>query len=151
MIDINLTGVFHTCKATVAHVRRRGPGGAFVLVRSDVGMKPIGGLSHYVAAKIGVRSLAQSLAKELGSERIRANSLHPGPINGAPTGYASPPPSHTCLDQGGLDVNIYGAWVSRRRSIWCHPRRCAQRFHHRVRGQHGPVPSPKHHHTRLAP
>jgi NAD(P)-dependent dehydrogenase (short-subunit alcohol dehydrogenase family) len=81
MIDINLTGVFHTCKATVAHVRRRGPGGAFVLVSSDVGMKPIGGLSHYVAAKIGVRSLAQSLAKELGPEGIRANSLHPGPIN----------------------------------------------------------------------
>jgi NAD(P)-dependent dehydrogenase (short-subunit alcohol dehydrogenase family) len=81
MIDINLTGVFYTCKATVPHVRRRGPGGAFVLVSSDVGMKPIGGLSHYVAAKTGVRSLAQSLAKELGPEGIRANSLHPGPIN----------------------------------------------------------------------
>jgi hypothetical protein len=65
----------------VGHVRRRRFGGAFVLVSSDVGMKPIDGLCHYVAAKIGVRSLAQSLAKELGAEGIRANSLHPGPIN----------------------------------------------------------------------
>jgi NAD(P)-dependent dehydrogenase (short-subunit alcohol dehydrogenase family) len=64
MIDVNLTGVFHTCKASVGHVRRRRFGGAFVLVSSDVGMKPIGGLCHYVAAKIGVRSLAQSLAKD---------------------------------------------------------------------------------------
>ena len=86
MININLTGVFHTCKATVGYVRRRGPGGAFVLVSSDVGMKPIGRLGHYVAAKIAVRSLAQSLAKELGAEGIRANSLHPGPIDTDMTG-----------------------------------------------------------------
>lgn len=82
MIDVNLTGVFHTVKATVPHVRDRGPGGSFVLVSSNVAThKAVGYLSHYVAAKIGVRSLAMSLAKELGPEGIRCNSLHPAAIH----------------------------------------------------------------------
>jgi SDR family mycofactocin-dependent oxidoreductase len=81
MVDINLTGVFYTCKATVPHVRKRGRGGALVLIGSVVAMKPVGRLSHYVAAKMGVRGLALSLAKELGPEGIRCNSLHPGAIN----------------------------------------------------------------------
>lgn len=81
MIDINLTGVFYTCKATVNHVRARGPGGAFVLVSSITAMKAYGWLSHYVAAKIGVRGLSLSMAKELGPEGIRCNSLHPGAIH----------------------------------------------------------------------
>jgi SDR family mycofactocin-dependent oxidoreductase len=81
MIDINLTGVFYTCKATVPHVRERGAGGSMVLISSVTAMKAYGWLSHYVAAKIGVRGLAQSLAKELGPEDIRCNSLHPGAIN----------------------------------------------------------------------
>jgi SDR family mycofactocin-dependent oxidoreductase len=81
MIDINLSGVFYTCKATVPHVRERGRGGAFVLISSIVAMKAYGWLSHYVAAKTGVRGLALSMAKELGPEKIRCNSLHPGAIN----------------------------------------------------------------------
>jgi SDR family mycofactocin-dependent oxidoreductase len=81
MIDINLTGVFYTCKAAVPHVRERGRGGALVLISSVTALKAYGWLSHYVAAKTGVRGLAQSLAKELGPEGIRCNSLHPGAIN----------------------------------------------------------------------
>jgi NAD(P)-dependent dehydrogenase (short-subunit alcohol dehydrogenase family) len=80
MIDINLTGVFYTCKATVSHVRARGAGGSLVLVSSTTALKAYGWLSHYVAAKTGVRGLAQSLAKELGPDEIRCNSLHPGAI-----------------------------------------------------------------------
>jgi NAD(P)-dependent dehydrogenase (short-subunit alcohol dehydrogenase family) len=80
MIDVNLTGVFWTCKATVPHVRRRGPGGALVLVASSAPLKAFSGFSHYAAAKNGVRSLAMSLASELGPEQIRCNCLLPGAI-----------------------------------------------------------------------
>jgi NAD(P)-dependent dehydrogenase (short-subunit alcohol dehydrogenase family) len=80
MIDVNLTGVFYTCKATVPHVRRRGEGGAFVLVSSVAAHKFYGWLSHYTAAKTGVFALAMAMAKELGPEGIRANSLHPAAI-----------------------------------------------------------------------
>jgi NAD(P)-dependent dehydrogenase (short-subunit alcohol dehydrogenase family) len=86
MIDINLTGVFHTVKATVPHVRQRGPGGSLVLVSSNVATyKSCGYLSHYVASKIGVRGLAMALAKELGPDMIRCNSLHPAAISTAMT------------------------------------------------------------------
>jgi SDR family mycofactocin-dependent oxidoreductase len=81
MIDINLTGVFYTCKATVPHVRRRGAGGAYVLVSSVAAHKFYGWLSHYTAAKTGVFALAMAMAKELGPEGIRVNSLHPAAIN----------------------------------------------------------------------
>jgi NAD(P)-dependent dehydrogenase (short-subunit alcohol dehydrogenase family) len=83
LIDVNLTGVFYTCRATVPHVRARGPGGALVLVSSVVAIKPYGFVSPYVASKIGVRALSVSLARELGPEQIRCNSLHPGFIDTA--------------------------------------------------------------------
>ncbi len=81
MIDVNLTGVFHTCKATAPHVRKRGPGGAYVLVSSVAAHKFYGWLSHYTAAKTGVYALAMAFAKELGPEGIRCNSLHPAAIH----------------------------------------------------------------------
>lgn len=81
MIDINLNGVFYTCKAAVPHVRARGEGGSFVLVSSIAGLKSYGWLSHYSAAKYGVRGLAIALAKELAPDYIRCNSLHPGAID----------------------------------------------------------------------
>ncbi|HEV2033417.1 MAG TPA: SDR family oxidoreductase [Candidatus Dormibacteraeota bacterium] len=88
MIDINLTGVFYTVKATVPHVRKRGPGGSLILVSSNIaGYKASGYLSHYVAAKLGVRGLAMALAKELGPDGIRCNSLHPAAIYTAMTDH----------------------------------------------------------------
>jgi NAD(P)-dependent dehydrogenase (short-subunit alcohol dehydrogenase family) len=80
MIDINLTGVYYTCRATVPYVRARGEGGSLVLVSSVAALKSYGWLSHYSAAKWGVRGLAIALAKELAAEYIRCNSLHPGAI-----------------------------------------------------------------------
>jgi hypothetical protein len=51
----------------------------------------------------------------------------PKTVTGPPIGYRSPPYTDPCLDQGGLDLNIYGAWVDHSRSCqeWsCHgPRR----------------------------
>jgi len=102
MIDINLSGVFYTCKATVPYVRARGEGGSFVLVSSIAGLKSYGWLSHYSAAKYGVRGLAIALAKELAPEYIRCNSLHPGAINTGMTDamvYLSGTPKETLLAQ----------------------------------------------------
>jgi NAD(P)-dependent dehydrogenase (short-subunit alcohol dehydrogenase family) len=82
MLDVNLTGVFHTCRATIPHVRRRGPGGALVLISSVVGIKPYGP-AHYAVAKMGVRALSLALARELGPDGIRCNSIHPGAIETA--------------------------------------------------------------------
>jgi hypothetical protein len=50
-------------------------------------------------------------------------------------GYRSPPYADACLDQGGLDLNIYGAWVSRHRSCrgWACGRAGRGRPRHRDR------------------
>jgi hypothetical protein len=39
----------------------------------------------------------------------------PNTVAGSIPGYQAPAPSDPCLDQGGLDLNIYGAWVGRGR------------------------------------
>lgn len=81
MIDINLTGVFYTCKATIPHLLQRGKGGSIVLISSGIAIKAVPHLGHYVAAKTGLRGLASSLAAELGPHHIRVNSVYPAGID----------------------------------------------------------------------
>ncbi|MEY2582068.1 MAG: hypothetical protein QOE09_1917 [Ilumatobacteraceae bacterium] len=81
MIDINLTGVFHTVRATIPHLLTQPAGRGLVLIGSGVAIKAVPNLSHYVAAKFGVRGLSAALAVELGPFGIRCNSVHPAGID----------------------------------------------------------------------
>jgi SDR family mycofactocin-dependent oxidoreductase len=76
MLDINLTGVWHTCKATAPHLIERG-GGSMVLVCSIAGLRGLVGVAHYTAAKHGVVGLMRSLSNDLAPHRVRVNSVHP--------------------------------------------------------------------------
>lgn len=76
MLDVNLTGVFHTCQVTAPHLITRG-GGSIVLVSSIAGLRGLVGVAHYTAAKHGVVGLMRSLANELARHRIRVNTVHP--------------------------------------------------------------------------
>jgi SDR family mycofactocin-dependent oxidoreductase len=77
MIDINLTGVWHTVKAAVPHMIEAGNGGSIVLTSSFSGQRGIAHTSHYTAAKHGVLGLMRTLANEVGSHMIRVNSVLP--------------------------------------------------------------------------
>ncbi len=77
MIDINLTGVFKTCRALVPHVRAGGQGGSIIITSSIAGLRPVAGCTHYTAAKHGIVGLMRTLARELAPEQIRVNTLHP--------------------------------------------------------------------------
>ncbi len=77
MIDINLTGVWHTMKAAVPHMLAAGNGGSIIAVSSVAGIKSLPGQAHYSAAKHGVVGLTKSAAIELGEYGIRVNSVHP--------------------------------------------------------------------------
>ena len=81
MIDINLTGVFHTVRATIPYLLTEPAGRGVVLIGSGVAIKAVPNLSHYVASKYGVRGLAAALAAELGPHGIRCNSIHPAGID----------------------------------------------------------------------
>ncbi|OCG76351.1 mycofactocin-coupled SDR family oxidoreductase [Microbacterium sediminis] len=81
MQEINLTGVWRTCKAAIPHIRAGGRGGSMILTSSDAGLFPYENISHYVAAKHGVVGLMRTLALELAPEHIRVNSIHPTTVD----------------------------------------------------------------------
>jgi (+)-trans-carveol dehydrogenase len=78
MIDINLNGVWRTCKAAIPHL---GEGGSIIITSSVAGLKGAPNFAHYVSAKHGVIGLMRSLAIELGANGIRVNSIHPTNVN----------------------------------------------------------------------
>lgn len=77
MMDINLTGVWHTVKAAAPHLISGGRGGSITITNSALGLVGMAGLSHYCAAKHGLVGLMRTLARELGPHNIRVNSVHP--------------------------------------------------------------------------
>jgi SDR family mycofactocin-dependent oxidoreductase len=88
VIDVNLTGVFHTIKATVPPLIEQGQGGSIVLISSVSGLKGTPFTGAYTASKHGVTGLCRTLANELGEHRIRVNSIHPASV---PTPMISDP------------------------------------------------------------
>jgi SDR family mycofactocin-dependent oxidoreductase len=76
MIDINLTGVWNTCKVALPHLIEGG-GGAIVLTSSTAGLKGTPNTIHYTAAKHGVVGIMRTLANEFGKQSIRVNTVHP--------------------------------------------------------------------------
>jgi 3alpha(or 20beta)-hydroxysteroid dehydrogenase len=79
ILDINLTGVFLGIKAAVGALKASAPA-SIINISSTAGFIGTPGLHGYVASKFGVRGLTKAVAAELGSSRVRANSIHPGPI-----------------------------------------------------------------------
>jgi SDR family mycofactocin-dependent oxidoreductase len=81
MIDTNLTGVWHTAKAAIPHLKAGGRGGSIILTSSTAGLMAMENLGHYVSAKHGVVGLMKTLALELAPDMIRVNSVHPTSVN----------------------------------------------------------------------
>lgn len=83
MLDINLTGVWRTVKATAPHIIAGGRGGSIVLTSSAVTFKGSANVAHYNASKSGVEGLMKTLANEFGQHKIRVNTVHPGNVGTA--------------------------------------------------------------------
>jgi (+)-trans-carveol dehydrogenase len=83
VIDINLTGPWHTVKAAIPHLRAGGRGGSIIITSSAAGLKAYANCGPYVAAKHGVVGLMRTLAIELAPAFIRANSIHPTNVDTA--------------------------------------------------------------------
>jgi SDR family mycofactocin-dependent oxidoreductase len=81
MIDINLSGVWHTAKAAIPHLIAGGHGGSIILTSSAAGLMAYPNISHYVSAKHGVVGLMRTLALELAPHSIRVNSIHPTQVD----------------------------------------------------------------------
>ena len=77
MIDVNLTGVWHTLRAAVPIMIEQAQGGSIIITSSVGGLKALPGQAHYVAAKHALVGLTRAAAVELGPYGIRVNSIHP--------------------------------------------------------------------------
>ena len=74
---INLSAMFHLCKAVVPHM----PSGSSIIGSSSVNSDaPSPQLVPYAVTKAGIANLVGSLAQLLAEKGIRANSVAPGPI-----------------------------------------------------------------------
>lgn len=97
---VNVTAVFHACRAAVPAMRARG-GGAIVNVASISGLVGDYGFTAYNASKAAVVNYTRSLALDGARDRIRANALCPGAIGATAMGvgaHGSPADRQAWLD-----------------------------------------------------
>lgn len=82
VIDVVLTGVWHTTKAAIPILKAQATGGSIIITSSGSGVKgAYQHIAHYVAAKHGVQGLMSTLALELAPHFIRVNTVNPSNVN----------------------------------------------------------------------
>lgn len=85
VIDVNLTGVYHTIEVATPTLVEQGTGGSIVLISSSAGLAGVGspdaGSVGYAAAKHGVVGLMRVYANLLARQYIRVNSVHPSGVD----------------------------------------------------------------------
>lgn len=80
VLNVNLNGVFLTCRAVAPLMRRQGFG-RIVNIASLAGKEGTPNASAYSAAKAGVLALTKSLGKELATHGVRVNAIAPAAID----------------------------------------------------------------------
>ncbi|WP_166459321.1 SDR family NAD(P)-dependent oxidoreductase [Amycolatopsis pithecellobii] len=79
--DVNVRGVFLTCKAFLpAMIERRS--GNVIIIGSPSGKRPLHGRSAYATGKLGLVGLVRTLAWEIGPYGLRVNLISPSGSDG---------------------------------------------------------------------
>ena len=108
VMDINAKGVFLGTKAAIPEMRRAG-GGSIINISSQLGLVGMDISSpQYQASKGAVRLLTKSTAIQYAKEGIRANSVHPGPINTPMTERRRDNPEHQRVMLSRIPLGRYG-------------------------------------------
>jgi NAD(P)-dependent dehydrogenase (short-subunit alcohol dehydrogenase family) len=96
-ININLTGIFLTCKHGIRALLATG-GGAVVCTCSPTGLYGVApGYDAYSASKAGVYGLVRVMAADYAAEGIRVNGVIPGYTNTPMTNWVTPADAETLL------------------------------------------------------
>ena len=79
IIGTNLTGVFHSCRAALPHLRRRG--GGWIINISSLGSKnPFSDGAAYCASKSALNAFSEALMQEVRHDGIRVAYVMPGSV-----------------------------------------------------------------------
>ena len=108
VMTVNATGVFLGTKTAIPALRAAG-GGSIVNISSQLGLV---GVEHsspqYQASKGAVRLLTKATALQYAKERIRVNSVHPGPIVTPMTEARRADPEHYRTMVARIPLGRYG-------------------------------------------
>ena len=80
IIDTNLTGVFHCCRAALPRLRARG-GGWIINISSLSGKNPFADGAAYCASKAALNAFSEALMQEVRHDGIRVAYVLPGSVN----------------------------------------------------------------------
>jgi NAD(P)-dependent dehydrogenase (short-subunit alcohol dehydrogenase family) len=88
IIDTNVTGVFHCCKAVIPYMRRRN-GGWIINISSLSSKNPFAGGAAYSASKAALNAFSEALMQEVRYDNIRVSYVLPGSVATGFSGRAS--------------------------------------------------------------
>ena len=74
--DVNVKGVFLTCRAFLPSMIERGSG-SVIVIGSPSGKRPLHGRTAYTTGKLGLVGLVRTLAWEVGEYGLRVNLISP--------------------------------------------------------------------------
>lgn len=119
VIDIDLNGTFYCCHAAYPHLKASQHGGSIISIITMLGVTGWPQAAHASAAKGGILSLSRTLAVEWGADRIRVNTISPGPIGDTEgvrrmyieTGQDDIQKKRTALGRFGRRIDIANAAV----------------------------------------
>ena len=78
VLQTNLSGTFHACRAAGKEMLKQGRGGRIINVTSVLGDRAIANAVAYCAAQAGVHNLTRALATEWGPHGITVNAIAQG-------------------------------------------------------------------------
>jgi 3-oxoacyl-[acyl-carrier protein] reductase len=79
VLDTNLTGVFHCCRAALPHLRARG-GGWIINVSSLASTNAFQEAAAYCASKAGLNAFSEALMQEVRHDGVRVSYVMPGSV-----------------------------------------------------------------------
>ena len=108
VMEINAKGVFLGTKAAIPALRQNG-GGSIINISSQLGIVGSDHSSpHYQASKGAVRLFTKNAAMQYAKDRIRINSVHPGPIVTPMTETGRSNPDNYARMLSKIPMNRYG-------------------------------------------
>ncbi len=106
-LNTNLRPCFYTAQFVAEAMRQKG-GGSVINVGSNSALLGLSGYPAYVTAKAGITGMGKALARELGPDNIRVNTLIPGWVmtERQKRLWVTPEALQECLDQQCLKKTI---------------------------------------------